>query len=551
MPTRIHPPSCLLEVFDDYLFPTIDFSRVAFFTGFPPGLDHGQNGLTMPSGGFSSQINVYLRGTASGDGSIAYSPCDFESFLVVAHELVHVLQIMDGPLGGRIPGYWVGRYLGCWLGWTYNGTWCDNQFEKEAYEYANGCPDNLNFPGALRTCLDEGDLAQSPCDCSDLPWYHRSLVPGTTETFFDALPGICPDLVKRSSNSKSWKCLLSPWALILALLAGIIYGIVSIIVQIVTSIIGWVWGLFAGSKNWIWYTVSDGGGWGIPDVPVTSHDHTKTSDGPAAAAFNSQLYLAYKSADSNDLWYNVFDGQSGWLEQDIRITRDGHTQTSAGPALAVFNGKLYMAYKSADSNDLWYSVFDGQSGWLEQDIRITQDGHSQTSAGPALAAYNSKLYLAYKSADSDDLWYNVFDGQSGWLEQDIRITQDGHTQTSAAPALAVFNGQLYMAYKSADSNDLWYNVFDGQSGWLEQDIRITQDGHSQTSAAPALAVFNGQLYMAYRSADNDDLWYNVFDGQNWLAQDIRITRYDSVYTARGPALAALDKLVYLIYRDNS
>jgi hypothetical protein len=50
MPTRIHPPACLLEVFDDYLYPTIDFSRVAFFTGMPPVLGWGpQQGLTMPA----------------------------------------------------------------------------------------------------------------------------------------------------------------------------------------------------------------------------------------------------------------------------------------------------------------------------------------------------------------------------------------------------------------------------------------------------------------------------------------------------------------------
>jgi hypothetical protein len=372
-------------VFDDYLFPTVDFSRVAFFTGFPFLLDNGQNGLTLPSSGFSSQINVYLRGSL-------YDPCGFESFLVVAHELVHVLQIQESLLGGRIPGWWVGRYLGCWLGWLHNGTGCDNRLEKEAYEYANGCPDKAGG-GALRTCLTDSGLAQAPCDCSDLPWYHRSLVPDTTVTFFDELPRICPDLVKKDSTADSWKCLLT-WGLLLALIGGILYGIGSIIVQIVRSIIDWVGGLFGGSKSWIWFTAFDGTDWFIPDVPVTRNDHTKTSAGPAATVFNGKLYMAYKSGSDRDLYYNVFDGQS-WLDQDIHITKGGHTKTSAAPALAVFNGKLYMAYKSGSDDDLYYNVFDRQS-WLDQDIKITRYGCVYTGRSPALAEFGKLLYLIYR-----------------------------------------------------------------------------------------------------------------------------------------------------------
>jgi hypothetical protein len=388
MPTRVYPPACLLEVFDDYLFPTLDLSRVAFFKGMPGLFDMGQNGFTLPQSGFSSQINVYVKESV-------YDPCDFESFLVVAHELVHVLQIQESFLGGRIPRWWTGWYVGCWLGWFFNGSDCDNRLEKEAYEYANGCPDQA-FGGALRTCLTQAGLDQAPCDCSDPPWYHRSLVPRTTVTFYDELPRVCPDLVKKESTAGSWKCLLSPWAFLLAVIVGIIYGIGSIIVQIVSSIIDWVGGLFGDSKSWIWFTAFDGTDWFIPDVPVTKNDHTKTSAGPTAAVFNGLMYLAYKGAgDSDNLFYNVFDGQS-WLDQDIRITHNDHTRTSAGPALAVFNGLLHLAYKGAgDSDNLFYNVFDGQS-WLDPDIRITRYGSVHTARRPVLAEFGPLLYLIYR-----------------------------------------------------------------------------------------------------------------------------------------------------------
>ena len=102
----------------------------------------------------------------------------------------------------------------------------------------------------------------------------------------------------------------------------------------------------------------------------------------------------------------------------------------------------------------------------------------------------------------------------------------------------------------AGSQDLWYNVFDGSS-WLANDLEITQNGHSKTDAGPALAVYNGLLYLAYKGSGSDEIWYNVFDGTNWMAQDIQVTRDGYVHTGRSPALAVFPPYLYLAYRDNS
>ena len=100
------------------------------------------------------------------------------------------------------------------------------------------------------------------------------------------------------------------------------------------------------------------------------------------------------------------------------------------------------------------------------------------------------------------------------------FSQNGHSKTSDGPAMAEYNGKLYLAYKGSGSNDLWYNVFDGTS-WLADDLEISQNGRSQTSSRPALAVYGKQLYLAYRGGDSDDIWYNVFDGNNWLNYSFR------------------------------
>ncbi len=48
---------------------------------------------------------------------------------------------------------------------------------------------------------------------------------------------------------------------------------------------------------------------------------------------------------SGDLYYNTFNGTS-WLDQGIKISKDGKTKTDNKPALAAYNGKLYMVAAS-------------------------------------------------------------------------------------------------------------------------------------------------------------------------------------------------------------
>ena len=122
------------------------------------------------------------------------------------------------------------------------------------------------------------------------------------------------------------------------------------------------------------------------------------------------------------------------------------------------------------------------------------------------------------------LWFTNLDAATKtWQVPDTPITKDGRSRTKASPSIAEYQSNLYAAYKSRDNEDIWYNVFDG-TDWGNTDTKITQDGKTRTSTSPSLAAFNGKLYMAYRAASGDDIWYNVFDGTNWLDEDKKITK---------------------------
>ena len=61
--------------------------------------------------------------------------------------------------------------------------------------------------------------------------------------------------------------------------------------------------------------------------------------------------MAYRGASSSNLWACSFDGDK-WLAQ-TKVTDQNGAKTSEGPALAAFDGKLYMAYRGESSSNLW------------------------------------------------------------------------------------------------------------------------------------------------------------------------------------------------------
>ena len=116
MPTAITLPSCLMDCYK-VLYPDLDFSRVGFYSGLPSVISlSGPDGFTMASGAASP---------TSGCTSRTTSPAVKDTFLDIAHELVHVIQIQGMLGGGRIPGSWAAYYTSQFLGCA--GTWVDVQ----------------------------------------------------------------------------------------------------------------------------------------------------------------------------------------------------------------------------------------------------------------------------------------------------------------------------------------------------------------------------------------------------------------------------------------
>ena len=418
MPTPITLPSCLMDCYT-VLFPKLDFDRVAFFSGLPSAVEAlGPDGFTeAPGNGPPPDIHVYIK---------SYDPCSEENFLTIAHELVHVVQIQGMTGGGHIPGSWAAYYASHVLGCSWRGYMCANELEKEAYDYSNGgCGQTADSDLHRFTALRSRTMHVQPF--SAVADFNRRL-----RRSVEGQPGPGHGVQQRRADM-----------VLAAHLSAVDHRRRFLHLRVQQH----------GRHDRRRYRPCRGRNsrrnslrdsrWPVWCGPWRlSRRHCRCVGGRRDRRGNRGTYRC----DRRLILWSVRT-HLVYRHRRRDLGDPGHSRLSTRsfayqpkPPSAFYNGKLYVAYRGAESDDLWYNVFDGTS-WLANDIKITQGGHTKTSEGPALAAYNGKLYLAYRGAGSDDLWYNFFDGAS-WLANDIKITQGGHTKTSRGPALAVYNNLL-------------------------------------------------------------------------------------------------------------
>lgn len=251
---------------------------------------------------------------------------------------------------------------------------------------------------------------------------------------------------------------------------------------------------------------------------------------PALAVFNGHLYMAAKGAAFDErIFWTSFNG-SAWAPPQVAATG-----TSSGASMAVFNGKLYMAWKGMQADQsIYWSVFDG-TRWSAQQ---KAPGFG-TSTGPSLAVFNNQLYMAWKGIEGDQrVFWSSFNG-TAWAAQQA-VPEIG---SSVGPALAVFKNRLYLAWKGMFGDQrLFYASFNGASWTAQQAMPGT------SSEGASLAVWNNLLYAAWRGVvGNQSISWSSFDGSAWAAAKALPAGGTSV----GPSIAIFNNQLYMVWKGLS
>ena len=247
-----------------------------------------------------------------------------------------------------------------------------------------------------------------------------------------------------------------------------------------------------------------------------------------------------------------------WMgDSQITTTRPSTPATGTWPALAMndSNGLLYLAYGSSSDESMWWSWYDGKLWRGDVQIQTNQPSTPTTSAAPALAMYKGILYLVYRSSSDESIWYSWFDGTAWNGDIQIQTNQSSTPGTSAAPALVVYNDLLYLVYQSTADQSMWYSWFDGTTWYGDIQIQTNQPSTPTTSAAPALAVNGGNntLYLVYKASGGDDMWWSWFNGADWQGDvQIQFAPLNAPQTSNTPAMAVnSSNMLYLVYDSSN
>lgn len=246
------------------------------------------------------------------------------------------------------------------------------------------------------------------------------------------------------------------------------------------------------------------------DPNTTDVGGQNTRPGVASAVFNNQIWIAYlnqNTCNGNLCEIELANNNGAGLSftNDHTISINGIIiAANANPSLAVISGTLYLTYTGAPNNNYIMSSTDGYN-WVGP--YLIASGFS-TWYSPSMASNPYQpgfLYVGYMDGNTKEpivCQLYVANGL-GSLTQNCRdITNVG--TISYNPGLAFYDGYLYMGISAGGSNCLEFII--GNADSFVYELKNPLNCAEYTNASPTLAVYNGDLYVGFRTNNNANLF---------------------------------------------
>ena len=191
----------------------------------------------------------------------------------------------------------------------------------------------------------------------------------------------------------------------------------------------------------------------LPDV--------EASTSPTIASWDHVLYLLWKGDADNFIYLSSSSDGKTWTKKNRIMTAASlsnpadarYAKTSHRPAAVIAFGALFIVYKGESTNDI-YMTGPPSDIWRELVVTPPLGNKPQTDSSPAVAGDGDKIYLIWKGASSDDLWWTQSVAQGSWSEQQ-RIFRPG----AYSPALVIDGNRVpWLAWVNAaysDTNIPW------------------------------------------------------------------------------------------------
>jgi hypothetical protein len=296
-----------------------------------------------------------------------------------------------------------------------------------------------------------------------------------------------------------------------------------------------------------------------PAAAQTSTGFTSTST-PSLAVFSSQLFLAWTDLNTNPHAIKVAASSDG-INFGSPVTLFGNNTSipNAGPAIAAFNGKMYLTWTGGGNAINIASSTDGLNYSNKSLVKNPSNNSVNTAIGTtALAAVNGRLYLAWAGEDPNHS-INVAssaDGVNFTTPQTYLI--QGQYGTPYSPALAVLSGNLYLGVTAGPAQaglsgvfQLWLLDFSVDTSG-NQTLVTTYSVVYSSPAGPGLGVKGNELGYAFLSTTGGANFNNLLDYTQQSNGTLLASPLQEFNTAAygSPAIAGFNSQLFYAYTQN-
>lgn len=257
-----------------------------------------------------------------------------------------------------------------------------------------------------------------------------------------------------------------------------------------------------------------------------------TSDTPAIASFNGWLYMVYRDSNGFDLYVTRSPDGITWQDtQKISGVQGG------SPTLVEFENKLWLIWHGLFSAQLW--IAHSEDGLHFEGI---QKIAGQKAWNTAITVYDGELFMVYADSASSQLWMSQSADGSTWTN-----TRHIDGQMTTNPAVTTFEDNVVMVYvdPGIDTSTLFVSTYTSQKGWTPAKVIS-----GQQASAPALTTFENCLFMTYSEPNNSQQFWasRSFDinGVHWQDTQRLPGQHGDI-----PSLCVFHNSIYMVYRDGT
>jgi len=265
-----------------------------------------------------------------------------------------------------------------------------------------------------------------------------------------------------------------------------------------------------------------------------------TNEAPALASYDNKLYAAWKGKDTFKVFYSAYGvgdcpllpGGAPrltpcWSQQAFVAGPWGTARTSEAPALVAYDGDLYAFWTGRHLPDyLYYSSYNGTS-WSEQQTVdwAGAPSHGISTQGPSVTVSDGDVDLAW------------VDGSVGSQRGGFFFVQFNGSSWAGPPSYESTIGSAPSLVSYGDGDNKWSTPEPVTASW----------GSALTNQAPAVTVYDGDVYLAWKGETTHKIWYSDYNGSSWASQQV----VPQALTNQGPALTTNGDDLYFAWKGNA